>query len=223
MRILTPALLSIITAIAEHGEVFKVIAADSRTETFENPRGRDLFVSHGKPKDEEEFANHIHNMSKTGRAMYRVLVGSHLADYSSEQTFPVETRDRQLISVRLKPETLRILGTDAGLQHYLDAFNEFYASETYKKNGLTQATKITDLSSGFSLPVLIQEKMVEAVGFDQKPQSLELIDDRLLKQLIYGVAAGYSPRVLDQVLPGSYDLIIDNWAWLSDVIKHVKK
>ena len=46
---------------------------------------------------------------------------------------------------------------------------------------------------------------------------------KLLKKIIFGVAVGYSPHVLNQIYPGAYSFIIDNWQWLESVVEDVKK
>lgn len=219
---ITPTIVQIISAIARYDDSFSVIAGDSRTETFEeNDSGEQSFVSHGKPKDEEELFETFNKMHRTKKAIYQVFAGSQILKYNADYIHPAETRHSQTVNVILRKDALEKLTSEEGLSKYLKAFEEFYSSETYSKNGLP-AISIRDLSSGISLPVLMKEKMVEAVGIDGKVFPLNDVSDRLLKQIIYGVGVGYSPQVIDQIFPGAYNFIIDNWDWLKEVVQHVK-
>ena len=225
IEVLAPTLVGLIVAIARHDEAFKVIAADSRTETYEMTKNTgNRFVSHGKPKDAQEVQRTADRMSKTEQAIYQVFSGSYLADYKRGTPYPVETRAGQLIKVRLKPEMVKNLTSDEGMRRYLQAFNEFYSSGIYKGNRMTNEVEITDLSGGFSLPVFFKEGMIEKLSLDggQEVTPGEASDE-LLRQVIFGVGVGYAPSVLDRVMPGAYDFIIDNWQWLRDVVADIRK
>ncbi|MCL2110378.1 Maf family protein [Microgenomates group bacterium] len=225
METLTPALISLIMAIEKYGEEFKVISADTKTYTYEMSRdGKQRFFDHGKPESAEEVQKMVDRMLKTKQAVYRVFSGSHLADYHRGKPYPVETRDGQVITVRLKPDMLMKLTRDEGMRRYLQVFEEFYSSDVYRGNNLTRAVEVTDLSGGFSLPVFFKDGAVETLSLDGGREfTPSEISDKLLKQLIFGVAVGYSPRVLDQIMPGAYEFIIDNWQWLRDVVANIRE
>lgn len=221
--LVTAALTEIVRLIDQFAGNFKVIAADVRTETLENENAAvDKFVSHGKPKNLAEFQRTLAQMSRAQVSIYRVFAGSQILEYHPEDELPLETKHAQRIGIRLKPERLRQLNTDKGLEEYINRFREFYSSKAYSKNGLP-AIDFTDISAGLSLPVLIQGNYVDSVSLGNQEFQLAETPKRLLKEIIYGVAVGYSPHVLDKIYHGAYDFIIDNWNWLEDVINHVKK
>lgn len=216
-------LLTIALSILNHDNTFQIIGADTQTSIPDRQNGRDgslELASYGKPKDEAEVQKHFHDMHRIDARIYQVFSGSHIASYTPEYDLPIETRHTQKITVHLRPEAVKFFASDKGFAHYQKAFDEFYRSEAYQQNHL-QPIKPTNISSGFSLPVFIQEQAVEAIEMDGKKVNLEEAEQEFLRKVIYAVAVGYSPMVLDKIFPGAYDFTIDNWDWLQQVAQKV--
>ena len=159
-------------------------------------------------------------MNKIGANIYQVFSGSHIASYTPDYDLPIETRHTQKITVHLRPEAVKFFASDKGFAHYQQAFSEFYRSEAYRENNLSPI-KPTNISAGFSLPVFMKEQAVEAVELDGKKVELNEASEEFLRKVIYAVAIGYSPAVIEQIFPGAYNFTIDNWNWLQRVVKEV--
>lgn len=226
------AINQIITAIVEKstkGHPYHVIAADVRTETAApKEKNVDQFINHGKPTSREELKETFSQMAKSSSKMYRVLAGSQILTYQPNETSPLEVRHQQEFEIMLSPEKLSELASNHGLDEYLEKFDQFYQSETYRHNNLPPIS-YQDVSAGISLPVLIKGNYVDHVYMNKehlnfnKQIRLSKNARKLLKKIIFGVAVGYSPYVLDQIYPGAYKFIIDNWNWLESVVNDVKK
>ncbi|MDO5561352.1 MAG: Maf family protein [bacterium] len=216
-------LLQVAIKILSHDRTFQIVGADTQTSVPEEQslRSGDFeMISHGKPKDEAEVQRHFHNMNKLGASIYQVFSGSHIASYTPDYDMPIETRHTQKITVHLRPEAVKFFASDKGFAHYQQVFTDFYRSEAYKQNNL-QPIRPTNISAGFSLPVFIQEQAVEAVELDGKKIKLSEANEEFLRKVIYAVAIGYSPVVLEQIFPGAYNFTIDNWHWLQEVVKEI--
>jgi len=221
IKIIAPAILAIVQKIIEYDSNFQVIGGDTRTDIPNKRKNKIYFESKGKPVNDEEVQKHFWQMNHIGESVYRVFSGSHIRTYNSEYNMPVDERHTQKIIVRLRPELLKFFSTDKGFYHYKRAFEEFYQSETYQAQNLPSA-KMQDLSGGFSLPVFMKEKAIEAVSFDgAKEVHINDMSQDFLKKIIYLVAVGYSPAILDRIFPGAHQLTIDNWQWLKEVTKEI--
>lgn len=224
------AIQEIIKAILQRNNIYQVIAADVRTETAapSHNRANDQFISHGKPENRDELKETFTKMARSSRKMYRVLAGSQILSYRPREDTPTDMRHQQEIEVILRPEKLQELTSDHGLDEYLEKFDQFYNSTAYRDNNLSPIS-FKDISAGISLPVLIKGNYVDAVNMNDKHIDLNTSARlskkarKLLKKIIFGVAVGYSPHVLNQIYPGAYSFIIDNWQWLESVVEDVKK
>lgn len=223
------AIQEIIRAIVERDHVYQVISADVRTETAApKGNGSDQFINHGKPTSRDELKETFTQMAKSSKKMYRVLAGSQILTYQPRESTPLEFRNQQEFEIVLSPEKLQELASNHGLDEYLEKFDQFYQSETYQNNNLPPIS-YQDISAGISLPVLIKGNYVDGVYTNDQhldlsnPARLSKKARKLLKKIIFGVAVGYSPHVLDKIYPGAHKFIIDNWKWLENVVNDVKK
>ena len=223
------ALQEVINAIIAYAGVYDVIAADVLTATGKPISATsDEFVSQGKPKNQERLQETFYHLHKSSSKMYKVFAGSQILQYQKNESSPIETKHYQEIKVVLRADRLRELASDKGLENYLQRFQQFYSSKAYSSNGLS-TLNFTDIAAGLSLPVLIKGDYVQNVELNHRHVDLSkkiMLDQetkKLLKQIIFGVAVGYSPHVLKQIYPGAYDFIIDNWHWLESVVNHVKE
>lgn len=217
-------LLTIALSILNHGNSFQIIGGDTQTSIAESRNAANSnqveLVSYGKPKDDAEVQKHFHDMNQIDAHLYQVFSGSHIASYTPEYELPIETRHTQKITVHLRPEMVKFFSSDQGFAHYQQAFADFYRSEAYSQNHLAPIQP-TNISSGFSLPVFIKEKAVEAIELNGRKVNLSEANQEFLRQVIYVVAVGYSPVVLNQIFPDAYNFTIDNWSWLQEVVKEI--
>ncbi len=220
------ALVNTIFRVIAFGDSFQIIGGDTQTQIpiidRRSPSDSGFFYqSFGKPEEEEEVREHFASMSRTQQAIYRVFSGSNISTYTAAHASPLEVRHMQKVVVYLRPEMVKHFSTHKGFNDYKAAFENFYQSPAYDQNN-HEALTMKNISGGMSLPVFIQEKAVEAIEFNGQKVTLGEANKEFLKKIIYAVAVGYSPLVLDQITPGAYQFTLDNWSWLEEVVKQIK-
>jgi len=187
-----------------------VISADTRTRVFASKNGDvPRLNSKGKPIKAEDvrqtFGEMLHAVEKTGtNPFYQVVSASGFHKGDNRQI------DTRTCRVELNADVLRYLATEDGFNHYQESFRSFYSTGSYHKNGLALIAP-TDLSSGISLPVLVGLGCVDSID------GVKRVDSgykEALKQGIYTVGIGFSPKVLASISDNAKEKIA-NWSWLN--------
>jgi len=217
--------LSIVFAGATHEPDFDrtlILAADARTEISQlrGNGGRVIFESKGKPQELNQTQEYFRKMSlaaeRSGRGLYRVVASSAAQTVLTAKPERVRSiTQTQSAEVYLDPEDIKFLASDEGFEVYQTAFKKFYDTPLYQQDGL-HAPKITDLSGGISLPVLLRMNMVERLDDTQISTKYK---DKLrvaVRNAILVVAVGFGPQVLDEIHLQAYEEIL-KWKWLNDV------
>lgn len=134
---------------------------------------------------------------------------------------PKKTYYADLLGCRVQLSAVGIqhLLTEGGFDEYQKGVLGFYSHPVYTGSGLSPETPC-GFSAGFSLPVLARMSLVESVNgqpLDPKqPSHLTAI----LKQALYTVAIGFSPKLLRLINPAA-DRLIDEWPWLNQAVMAV--
>lgn len=217
---LAPLILSILTKINEYNGEYQVIGGDIQTAvpTIDHrPQHQSWRLqAHGKPAEVHQTQAYFEQMSHLDANLYRLFAGSSIVNYSQRVDGVNEVRANQAVTVYLRPEMVKFLATDHGFDQYLTDFAEFYQDNLPTPN--SPLTTPQHVSAGFSLPVLIKEQAVAAIKFDGQKVDLSTASEDFLKKVIYTVAIGYSPKVLQEISPLAYQFTIDNWSWLQQMV-----
>lgn len=199
-----------------------IIAADTRTNILTKNQDNFTYIdSRGKPKHPDSVRNTFEEMYNAGLEsgvlpFYTVLSGSgvHIRGRKYEERLV----DIHACTVELNPDKIKRFSTEEGYQEYTDAFNKFYTSDVYRRNGLS-GVKIDSLSGGLSLPVLTTLNAVEAVdGIERNSSDFE----DAFRHGMYTVAVGISPHILRPIQP-DIDKSLESWDWLNGVVEHTLK
>jgi len=194
-----------------------VIAADTQTMIPEVVEGGVILTSKGKPKNQRELHQNLSNIQRTSEVtgenpFYQVESSSGLLHVNSAH---VQIEDKHTCMVELnKPGVARLI-TEDGFAEYLKVFAAFYSGPPYSTNNMPPLSP-ADLSSGLSLPVLLQMGIVESV------QGIHKTDNafrEVLRHNIHIVAVGISPAILEAVQVDSQKAIYE-WGWLNQVVDH---
>lgn len=220
-----PTLALILNMIANYDGKYQIISGDVQTgipHKNENSKNSWRIERHGKPKNEELVKDFFAEMAHLQAMIYRVFSGSSITTYDSQAGSSVEMLANQKLTVYLRPEMVDLFSTDQGFEQYRKSFHEFYRSEAYHNNDLPPIN-LTNVSGGFSLPVLIKEKAVEAIELNGRKLPIKEMNEEFLKEVVYAVAVGYSPKILKEIHPEAYQFTLDNWKWLKDTVREIQK
>lgn len=192
-----------------------IIAADTHTVTAAYNEEHDIIqlVSRGKPGDAKEVRLAFQQMTRVSDMrneppFYQVDSASAMLHLNGSAHL---VEDRETCLVTLNAERLRWLGQE-GFPYYLEAFINFYSQPPYSTSAMEVG--ITDLSAGFSLPVLVKMGLVTSVN------GVSREDEGFRDAFQFGIhtaAIGVSPHILNTVQVKGKDAI-RNWPWLIGVV-----
>ncbi|HUV47209.1 MAG TPA: hypothetical protein VMW29_03685 [Candidatus Bathyarchaeia archaeon] len=178
-----------------------VIAADTQTSVvLEDGR----LLPRNKPRNPEEILANFRAM-ETGA--YEVNAATVF--FNDGQCIEDSLRCR----VGLRGDVLAALQTRVGLAEYCRLAQQFYSEPPYSTSGFPPMG-LKDMSGGISLPVLRRMDGIESINGSNL---LELPSDELhdvLKEALFTVAVGLSPRLLERINPKARQIIY-NWSWLT--------
>lgn len=174
--------------------------------------GNISLTSKGKPINVNQIFQYAKNVvqiaDKGINPYYRVDSGTVMGVYNGSLRLK-RIQDLSLISFNLG---VGELATERGFLNYLMAFDRFYESEPYQKNGM-EGIKPTDFSAGFSLPVFVQMGLIESIN-GIKPGSP--IFKTVLAHTVHSAAVGISLSLMEEC-GISIERQTNEWPWLQSV------
>lgn len=194
-----------------------VLAADTNTLIKVLTNSGSQLERKNKPHKPDNTLAHFRRMAKVAEKH-----GSGYYEVAAASAFQTETGSVAGIEttrVTLNSAKLNQLTSDDGFANYQDVFASFYNSKAYCDSGC-HALKITDISAGISLPVLVKMGAVEKVnGIDLKELRSQVLEETL-KQALLNVAVGFSPQVLDKIHPDALACLM-GWSWTNEVVDFI--
>lgn len=194
--------------------LFGVVAADTNTLIGIIENEKNHLESKGKPQNYDVTMQHFSRMRDRAKS-----VGFGYYEATAASAFQGDAGTISELSttrVVLNEGKMDKLASRGGFEEYVELFNDFYRGRAYRSSGLSPV-KLTDLSAGISLPVLVKMGAVEMINGTElkkeKAKKLELV----LKQALLNVAVGFSPKILEKIHPDAISYLI-GWSWTNQVV-----
>jgi hypothetical protein len=195
-----------------------IFAADTRTKTLKLEQTTPVLTSQGKPTYEEQtreiFVQMADAANKTQLPPFYVVDAAsgyhHLNGASARQM------NRHACTIILEAKLVRYFATQNGFSEYQDRVRNFYSHHIYTA-GEMKSPRITDLSAGLSLPVLMQSGAVYAI--DDKIMVNTQGSIPKLQHALYHVAVGIAPEILSP-FASEVQQRLSSWPWLAQLTEN---